>query len=129
MNCVQFHTDGACIASGSADRTIKMWDIRSHQLIQVISLSLSLSLSLRFSPHGHMYSLLAQTSSLVTEHLMERINTFSVLRKMRIEILYLRDVILFELLSIIIIFVGKSTNTTIYSTVSFTTRFFLFSFI
>ena len=35
MNCVQFLPDGSCVASGSADRTIKMWDIRSRQLIQV----------------------------------------------------------------------------------------------
>lgn len=35
VNCVQFLPDGSCVASGSADRTIKMWDIRSRQLIQV----------------------------------------------------------------------------------------------
>ena len=34
VHCVDFHTDGSAIISGSADRTIKMWDIRSHQLIQ-----------------------------------------------------------------------------------------------
>ena len=35
VNCVQFLPDSSCVASGSADRTIKMWDIRSRQLIQV----------------------------------------------------------------------------------------------
>ena len=34
MNCVAFHTEGNCVASGSSDRTIKMWDSRSHLLIQ-----------------------------------------------------------------------------------------------
>jgi hypothetical protein len=34
VNSVVFHKDGGCIASGSADNTIKLWDIRTHQLIQ-----------------------------------------------------------------------------------------------
>lgn len=34
VNCVSFHPEGQCLASGSADRTLKMWDIRSHLLIQ-----------------------------------------------------------------------------------------------
>ena len=29
-----FHKEGNCVASGSSDKTIKMWDVRSHLLIQ-----------------------------------------------------------------------------------------------
>ena len=31
---MKFHPDGTCIASGSEDKTIKIWDIRSQRLIQ-----------------------------------------------------------------------------------------------
>ena len=34
MNQVGFHRDQQCLASCSADKTLKLWDIRSHQLIQ-----------------------------------------------------------------------------------------------
>lgn len=34
VNTVAFHPESQCLASGSADRTLKMWDIRSHLLIQ-----------------------------------------------------------------------------------------------
>jgi centriolar protein POC1 len=34
VNSVKFHPDGTCVASGSQDRTIKIWDIRSQRLIQ-----------------------------------------------------------------------------------------------
>ena len=34
VNCVLFHKDGNCVASCSSDKTIKMWDVRSHLLIQ-----------------------------------------------------------------------------------------------
>ena len=34
VNAVQFHPDDTCVVSGSADRSIKVWDVRSHQLIQ-----------------------------------------------------------------------------------------------
>ena len=34
MSTVAFHPEGQCIASGSADKSVKMWDIRSHMLIQ-----------------------------------------------------------------------------------------------
>lgn len=34
VNDVLFHSDGRSILSCSGDKTIKMWDIRSHQLIQ-----------------------------------------------------------------------------------------------
>ncbi len=34
VNSVQFHNDNTCVVSGSADKTIKVWDVRTHQLIQ-----------------------------------------------------------------------------------------------
>lgn len=34
VNQVGFHRDQQCLASCSADKTLKLWDIRSHQLIQ-----------------------------------------------------------------------------------------------
>lgn len=34
MNDVLFHLDGKSILSCSSDKSIKMWDVRSHQLIQ-----------------------------------------------------------------------------------------------
>eukprot|EP00501_MAST-03F_sp_TOSAG23-6_P002020 GSMAST32.ASY1.ANO1.2105.1 assembled CDS len=34
LNTVQFSPDGSCVAAGSADRTIKMWDVRSQKLLQ-----------------------------------------------------------------------------------------------
>lgn len=34
VNTVAFHPESQCLASGSADRTVKMWDVRSHLLIQ-----------------------------------------------------------------------------------------------
>jgi centriolar protein POC1 len=34
VTSVAFHPESQCVASGSADRTLKMWDIRSHLLIQ-----------------------------------------------------------------------------------------------
>ncbi len=34
VNSVCFHKENSCVISGSSDRTIKMWDVRSHLLIQ-----------------------------------------------------------------------------------------------
>ncbi len=34
VTSVAFHPESQCLASGSADKTLKMWDIRSHLLIQ-----------------------------------------------------------------------------------------------
>ncbi|RYH13565.1 hypothetical protein EON65_35365 [archaeon] len=34
VNSVAFHPEGSCVASGSSDCSIKMWDARSHLLVQ-----------------------------------------------------------------------------------------------
>lgn len=34
MNTLTFNTDGTALISGSADKSIKIWDTRSHQLLQ-----------------------------------------------------------------------------------------------
>jgi centriolar protein POC1 len=34
VTSVAFHPENQCLASGSADKTLHMWDIRSHLLIQ-----------------------------------------------------------------------------------------------
>ena len=34
VNSVAFHPDGTCVAAGSADMTIKLWDLRSNTLLQ-----------------------------------------------------------------------------------------------
>lgn len=35
INTVAFHPDGTCIASGSTDTTLKLWDLRTDTLLQV----------------------------------------------------------------------------------------------
>ncbi len=35
INAVQFHPDGACVAAGTTDATIRVWDIRTDTLLQL----------------------------------------------------------------------------------------------
>lgn len=32
--CVAFHPSGTCIAAGSTDHSVKVWDIRTHKMLQ-----------------------------------------------------------------------------------------------
>lgn len=32
--CVDFHPSGTCIAAGSTDHSVKVWDIRTHKMLQ-----------------------------------------------------------------------------------------------
>ena len=52
INAVRFHPDGTCIASASADKTIKVWDIRSQRLIQHYDAHADGVTSLSFHPNG-----------------------------------------------------------------------------
>jgi len=63
VNAVQFHPSGTCLASGSADHSVRMYDIRSEKLIQLYSTKKSRNLtshceeggvsSLSFHPSGN----------------------------------------------------------------------------
>jgi centriolar protein POC1 len=49
---VKFHPDGTCIASGSMDKSIKIWDIRSQRLIQHYDAHSSQVNEIDFHPNG-----------------------------------------------------------------------------
>lgn len=34
VSCVDFHPSGTCVAAGGTDSTVKMWDVRTHRLLQ-----------------------------------------------------------------------------------------------
>ena len=49
---MRFHPDGTCIASGSSDRSIKIWDIRSQRLLQHYDAHQDGVNSVAFHPNG-----------------------------------------------------------------------------
>jgi centriolar protein POC1 len=49
---VKFHPDGTCIASCGSDRKIKIFDNRSHRLLQHYDAHDDLINSVAFHPHG-----------------------------------------------------------------------------
>jgi centriolar protein POC1 len=53
INSVAFHPDGTCIASGSADQTIKIWDLRSSQLLQHYPAHTAAVNQIDFHPSGN----------------------------------------------------------------------------
>ena len=52
VNSVAFSPDGRTLASGSGDRTIKLWDSASGQLLRTLTGHTSYILSVAFSPNG-----------------------------------------------------------------------------
>jgi WD40 repeat protein len=53
VNSVRFHPDGTCIASGSDDKKIKIWDTRSNRLIQHYDAHSAAVSSISFHPSGN----------------------------------------------------------------------------
>lgn len=60
MNAVRFHPDGSCFATGSMDNVVKIFDARTHNLIQHYSSHAGSVNSLDFHPSG---SFLISTSN------------------------------------------------------------------
>ena len=52
VNSVKFHPDGTCVASGSSDNAIKIWDIRSQRLIQHYDGATDSVNEIAFHPNG-----------------------------------------------------------------------------
>lgn len=50
---VAFHPDGTCVASCSADNTIKLWDVRTNQLLQHYPAHADTVNSISFHPTGN----------------------------------------------------------------------------
>ena len=61
---MRFHPDGTCIASGSSDKVIKIFDIRSQQPIQHYDASADAVNGVDFHPNGR-YLLSASADSTV----------------------------------------------------------------
>ena len=50
---MKYHADNTCIVSGSADKSIKLWDVRSHQLIQHYPAHNDAVTSVSIHPNGY----------------------------------------------------------------------------
>ncbi len=50
---MSFHPDGTCIASGSTDNSLKLWDLRSNVLLQHYKAHTGAVTHLSFHPTGN----------------------------------------------------------------------------
>jgi hypothetical protein len=51
---VAFSPDGKMLASGSGDKTVKLWDVATHQELATLSGHIDIVVSVAFSPDGKM---------------------------------------------------------------------------
>jgi WD40 repeat protein len=63
INSVKFHPDGTCIASGSSDNSIKIWDIRSLRLLQHYDAHQDSVSQVAFHPNGRFLLSASQDST------------------------------------------------------------------
>lgn len=52
VSTVAFHPDGTCVASAGADNSIKVWDVRTNQLLQHYKAHAGAITNLAFHPSG-----------------------------------------------------------------------------
>ena len=76
INCVAFSTDGTLLATGSIDKTARLWDVHTGRALRVLQGHGDWAMSVAFSPDG---SLLATGSNDITARLWDP-HTGSALR-------------------------------------------------
>nr|XP_045758151.1 POC1 centriolar protein homolog A [Mirounga angustirostris] len=68
---VDFHPSGTCIAAGGMDNTVKVWDVRTHRLLQHYQLHSAAVNALSFHPSGNYLLTASSDSTLKILDLME----------------------------------------------------------
>lgn len=54
VTCLAFSPDGKLLASGSADKTVRIWDVATERTRNVLHGATDMILGLAFSPDGHL---------------------------------------------------------------------------